>query len=367
MNRIFVIGLLFLCANINLLIAQKVDLSSVDEFFKVTSTLKEGKEMSIEQWKAFDSSRSYERYAKRKDPFVINSIRNTINIVFGNDVLAKKDSILGITQEEMKQDPIKMFKKGILNNYLSINKNYESIKSFRDNYDFNALVERAKQRLSSFLGLPMDSITKLKPVYFLFVTADGKNNEDAIYVDFNFIYLETERQRIDFLAHEFFHNYREQLENHNFNYKNYMNRCVDMIQNEGIADLIDKAEGYKKYFSDTGELPESAEMWENLYNQAPHDMERLQNLILKYSKKEISEKNMENELDDIIRFNGHPIGFFMADHIVSAGYKKELLVSFYNPYEFFCLYNKAAKKQNIFQLSNEFMDYLKSLTKEYYH
>jgi hypothetical protein len=56
----------------------------------------------------------------------------------------------------------------------------------------------------------------------------------------------------------------------------------------------------------------------------------------------------------------------MAGHIVSAGYKNELLISFYNPYEFFNLYNKAAKKQHIFQLSNEFMDYLKGLTKEYY-
>jgi len=366
MNRVFAIGLLFLCANINLSIAQTIDFSSVDEFFKVTSTLKEGKIISMEQWKAFESSCCYEKYAKRKDQFVINSIRNTMNIVFGNDALAMKDSILSITQEEMRKDPKKMFQKGILNNYLSINKNYESIKSFRDNYDFNALVEKAKQRLSSFLGLSIDSITKLKPVYFLFVTADGKNNEDAIYVDFNLIYKKTEKQRIDFLAHEFFHNYREKLENHNFNYKNYMNHCIDMIQNEGTADLIDKTEGYRKYFTDSEESPEITEIWENLYNQAQNDIKRLQNLILKYSKNEISEDDMGNELDDILRFNGHPIGFFMAGHIVSAGYKNELLASFYNPYEFFNLYNKAAKEHNIFQLSNEFMDYLKGLTKEYY-
>jgi hypothetical protein len=366
MNRIFAIVLLFLCANVNLSIAQSIDLSSVDEFFKVTSTLKEGKEISTEQWKSFDSSCSYVKYVKRKDQFVINSIKNTIDIVFGNDTLAKKDSILSITQEEMKNDPKKMFKKGILNNYLNINKNYESIKSFRQNYDFNALVGKARQRLSSFLGLSTDSTTRLKPVYFLFVTADGKNNEDAIYVDFNLIYKKTEKQRFDFLAHEFFHNYREKFENHNFNYKNSMNHCVDMIQNEGIADLIDKTEGYKKYFDGSGESPEITVIWENLYNQAQNDIERLQNLVLKYSKNEISENDMGNELDDIIRFNGHPIGFFMADHILSAGYKNELLDSFYNPYEFFSLYNKAAKEQNIFQLSNEFMDYLKGLTKEYY-
>ena len=366
MNRIFLFGLLILCANINISIAQTVDLTSVDEFFKVTSTLKEEGKISVEQWKDFDNSSGYKRFAESKNKFLINTIKSSINIVFSKGIKAEKDSILNISKEEMIENKTLMLKKLILTNYIDVSNNYDSIKSFRENYDFNALVEKAKQRLSSFLGKPIDATTEFNPVYFFVISADGSNKQDAIYADFNLIYKITEKQRIDFLAHEFFHNYREKYENHDFNYKSDLNFCIDMIQNEGIADQIDKTEGYEKYYTDVVELPEMVETMVNLYNQAEEDLERLHNSILKYSKEKISEKEMVDELIEIVKFNGHPIGFFMANHIVSAGYKNEMLKTFYNPYEFFNLYNKAAKEQNLFQLSDEFMEYLKGLTKKYY-
>ena len=366
MNKIFLIGLLILCANINISIAQTVDLTSVDEFFKVTSTLKEGKKISVEQWKAFDSSGGYRKYAEREDKRRINIIKSSINIVFDNSSKAEKDSILGIPEKDLNNNIALWVKKHMLINYLDIKDNFDSIKSFRENYDFNAFIGKTIKRLSSFLGEPIDTSFRFKTVYFHFMEADGSNVSEGIFIDFNKIYKETEEQRIDFLAHEFFHNYRENYENHDFNYKNDLNHCIDFIQNEGIADLIDKSEGYEKYFTKEGESSEMVEIWVNLYNQAQEDLERLQNLIMKYSKGVISEKVMVDGIIEIVKYNGHPIGFFMANHIVSAGYKNEMLKTFYNPYEFYSLYNNAAKEQNLFQLSDEFMNYLKELTKEYY-
>ena len=259
-----------------------------------------------------------------------------------------------------------LLKKLILTNYIDVNDNYDSIKSFRENYDFNALIENAKQRLSSFLGKPIDSTTEFKPVYFFFINADGSHAEDAIYIDFNLVYKITEEQRIDFLAHEFFHNYRGKYENHDFNYKSDLNFIIDMIQNEGIADQIDKTEGYEKYYTYVIELPEMVETMVNLYNQAEEDLEKFQNSIIKYSKDEISETELVDDIIEIVKFNGHPIGFFMANQIINAGFRNEMLQSFNNPYKFYFLYNKAANKLNRFQLSDEFMDYLSKITKEYY-
>jgi len=352
---------LFFGINISLSIAQTVDLTSVDEFFKVTSALKEGKEISKTQWGNFDSSACYKNYATRQNQFVINTIKSSIRIVFGRDSLFKKDSILNITKTDMKKSPKMMFRKNLLINYLSVNNNYESIKSFRENYDFNKLLDKSKQRLSSFLGQSLDSTIEFKPIYFLFITADGKNNDDALYVDLNLIYKKTESQRINFLAHELFHNYREYFENHNFNYKTDLNYILDMIQNEGIADLIDKNNGYKSYFTEQGKLSEQGEIFINLYHDAPNDLERLQDLVIKYSNKEISETKMIDKLMNIVKYNGHPIGFYMANQIVKAGYQNQMLKTFYNPYKFYDLYNKAAKKNNISQLSNEFMEYLNYL------
>lgn len=366
MNKIFSIGFLILYANINLSLAQTVDLTSVDEFFKVTSTLKLGKEISEKQWNDFDISSGYKGFAESENKFIINTIKTSINIVFGNGKKSEKESILSISNVDMLNNKTLLLKKLILTNYLEINKNYDSIKSFRKNYDFNALIEKAKQKLSSFLGTPIDSTTEFKPVYFLFINADGKDADNAIYIDFTLIYKMTEEQRMNFLAHEFFHNYRRKYENHDFNYKSDLNFIIDMIQNEGIADQIDKTEGFVNYYNNVMKSPELAKIMMNLYNQAEEDLEIFQNIIVKYSKSKISEKETIDQILEVYKFNGHHIGYYMSNQIVKAGYKNEMIITFYNPYEFYSLYNKAAKGQNIFRLNDEFMNYLEDITREYY-
>ena len=228
--------IILLISNYSISVAQDVDLTSVDEFFKVTSTLKAGKEISQKQWEQFDSSSTYAIFSQNKNKKIIHVIKSSIQKVFGNKV----------TNEEIPNDKTGLLEKLVLTNYQDINNNYLSIKSFRDNYDFNTLLMKAKQRLNSFLCCDtLDSSIKWKPVYFFFLSADGKDMDNALFIDFNLIYKLTEQQRIDFLAHEFFHNYRTHFENHEFNYANDINFMLDMIQNEGIADQIDKYMGYK--------------------------------------------------------------------------------------------------------------------------
>ena len=61
---------------------------------------------------------------------------------------------------------------------------------------------------------------------------------------------------------------------------------------EGIADQIDKAIGYEKYYSEVIRSIELSEIMINLYNQAEDDLKKLQNIIVSYSKGEISENDM---------------------------------------------------------------------------
>jgi len=130
--------------------------------------------------------------------------------------------------------------------------------------------------------------------------------------------------------------------------------------------MIDKTDGYKNYYTKVIQEPELAEIMVSLYKQVPEDLGKIQDMILKYAVAEISENELIDEWIKIVKFNGHAIGFFMANQIEKAGYENEMLESFYNPYAFFALYNKAAKKQKIFQLSDEFMAYLRSATEEFY-
>lgn len=366
MDRLFIIGLLLLITNVNKSNAQTVDLTSVDEFFRVTSTLKQGKVISEEQWNTFDNSNGYKKYAASDNDFLITTIKSSIEIVFGDGEKSERDSIIHISEKDMSESKTLMLKKLILENYQDINENYIPIKSFREDYNFNSLIEKSIQRLGSFLMTPIDSTIEFKPVFFFFLYSDGKDAEDALYIDFNLIYKMTEQQRIDFLAHEYFHNYRRYFENHDFNYKCDLNFMIDMIQNEGIADQIDKSRGYETYYLEVVKSPELSEIMMNLYNQAEDDLEKIQNVVVRYSKSEINENDMIDEILEVYKFNGHAIGLYMSNQIIKAGYRKELTKTFYNPYEFYKLYNSSAMKNNSFQLSDAFMDYLKNITKEYY-
>ncbi len=349
--------IILLISNYSISVAQDVDLTSVDEFFKVTSTLKAGKEISQKQWEQFDSSSAYAIFTQNKNKKIIHVIKSSIQKVFGNKV----------TNEEIPNDKTSLLEKLVLTNYQDINNNYLSIKSFRDNYDFNTLLMKAKQRLNSFLCCDtLDSSIKWKPVYFFFLSADGKDMDNALFIDFNLIYKLTEQQRIDFLAHEFFHNYRTHFENHEFNYANDINFMLDMIQNEGIADQIDKYMGYKKYFSDVLTSPEETEIFTTLYNNAENDIKQLQTIIVQYSKKRIDKKLCIDKLLEIYKYNGHAIGFYMSNQIIKAGYKKEMVKSFYNPYKFYQLYNLAACKNKTVMLNDDFMIFLKNITQGYY-
>lgn len=338
--------------------AQSVDLSSVDAFFDVTSTLKSGKEISNDQWSNFDSSTVYKQYSKRENKFVINTLKEAIQLVFGATETTEIDSILYISKEEMTQNKELLVKKLIVDNYININEDYEDIILFRNSYDFEGLVYESKLKLSSFLGHPIDSLTGLKPLYFFFASADAADKGDAIIADLNLIYRQSEEQRIELMAHEYFHNYRERFENHDFNYKCDLNYTIDMIQNEGIADMIDKTEGYEKYYSNDFYESDLSTIMVELYKSAEKDLERFHDLVIEYSQNKVSKDSMVNGIIEIVKFNGHPIGFYMANKIANAGYREQMIETFYDPFEFYKLYNMAAKKSNSFQLSEEFMEFI---------
>lgn len=288
-----------------------------------------------------------------------------MQIAFSNNLENEKNRILNLSQEEISENKALMLEKLVLTNYLEINQNYSDLKVFREEYDFDSLHTKAIQRLGSFLKTSIDTTVQFKPIRFVFISSDGKESEDALYIDLNLIYNMTEQQRIDFIAHEFFHSYRGYLENHDFNYKNDLNFMLDMIQNEGIADQIDKSKSYDYYFSEVSKSPTS-EIMIQLYNQAETDLEKIHDIVMSYALNQISEDEMIDKLIEVYKFNGHAIGFYMSNQIVKAGYEDEMVKNFYNPYKFYSLYNLAAKNNGIFLLSNEFMEFMKNRTEKYY-
>ncbi len=352
MKRILIFLFLIKCS---FSFAQNIDLTSVDEFLKVSDLLKMKKEVNVEQWHQLDSSTAYSIFAHSKDNTIINIVKTTMQDVFGYS-----DNKGQINNDGWLETLIKA-------NFEEIKRNYSEIKKFRDSYDFKSLILNAKSRLQTFLRCDsLNTSVKWKPVYFLFLNADGKDMEEALVIDFNLIYRMTEEQRINFLAHEFFHVYRAHFENHDFNYANDINFMLDMIANEGIADQIDKYMGYEEYYSTVSRSQKLAEEFVSLYSNAPKDIAILQTIIVQYAEQKIDKDTCVDKLLKIYKYNGHALGFYMSQQIINAGLKKEMLESFYNPYEFYRLYHMATNKNNGSPSSKEFMNYLKRITEQYY-
>lgn len=329
--------------------AQNVDLSSVDEFFKITDKLKNGEEISDNDWNNFEKSKAYAIFTNK---YIIDIAKLSIRNVFGSCNINIDNSN-------------NLLKTLVLANYEEINYNYSSLKTFRDNYDFESLIYNAKSRLQSFLMCELDSSVEWKPVYFLFLSKDGQDRDSAIVIDLNLIYKMTEQQRIDFIAHEFFHVYRSHFENHDFNYANDICFALDMIANEGIADQIDKYNmDYEQYYSTEIGSQELKDEFINLYENAEKDIEYLQDIIVQYSKNQIDKETCIDKLIEIYKYNGHALGFYMSNQIIMAGLKDEMIKEFYKPYEFYRLYSLALYKNKGISLNDDFLGFLKEATGE---
>lgn len=335
--------------------AQNVDLSSVDEFLNITALLKNGEEVNMEQWNQLDISAAYSIFSNSKDNTIPNIVKAVMLDVFGCS------GGKGQTQNGS------LLETSVRANYEDIKKNYSEIRKFRDNYDFESLISNAKFRLQTFLGCEqLDASVKWKPVYFFFLSQDGKELDNAIVLDFNLIYRMTEEERINFLAHEFFHVYRAHFEHHEFNYANDINFAIDMIANEGIADQIDKYMGYDQYFSNFSKSKELASEFKRLYNNAPKDIKYLQTTIAQYAANQIDKDTCIDRLISIYKYNGHALGFYMSNQIIKAGLRDEMIKEFHNPYEFFRLYSLALPKDEKASLNDDFLLFLKAETEQYY-
>lgn len=132
---------------------------------------------------------------------------------------------------------------------------------------------------------------------------------------------------------------------------------LELILTEGVPDLIDKKLTMRAGFT------EELKFGEFLLESGKATLANLDSLLMTVSvgKKEVTKKDIE----DIAPMSGHVPGFYMSDIIERNGYKKQIVKNVRNPFEFFYIYNKAAKKDKAkpHVLSDQTMAYLKAVEK----
>jgi hypothetical protein len=148
------------------------------------------------------------------------------------------------------------------------------------------------------------------------------------------------------LAHEAFHLYRDRKREFHFPEKDSPDYPIvwilDQIENEGIGDLINRAPLYYNAgcFAETDEAARFHQEQE-----AQPSIIRIMDAILREMAAHPSLcGQLGRQLQSFVPQSGHPTGFFMARVILRQHGKEALVRAVRNPFQFFSLYNDAARK-----------------------
>jgi len=341
----------------------KIDFSSVDEFFKLTNKLETGIEPTNEEWTQLLDTHGYYCATEANSPLVKKVVRRMMNAAFNPNYKMLRDSISSLSNEEIMNNSEFFLSKRVLENYLDMKNHLWELKKFRDSAIFQTIKSDSKERLKTFLINPVDSLIKVPSINILCFDADGFSTEDGIILDLNLMYKLSYAGTVNFLAHEMFHTYRRNFVNQNFTYGlSEFTDQLNHLQDEGIADLIDKKENAWESPSMIAGMPKPfLNKYAETYKNTPRILARLDSITCSFLDNKITKEQFADEMKNFFFLSGHPNGYYMSKLIKNAGFESDLKKTFYNPVAFIQLYNKVAKKRGEYVFSKKFMDYIEKM------
>lgn len=169
-------------------------------------------------------------------------------------------------------------------------------------------------------------------------------------------------------AHEAFHYYRNQKEE--FRFPTFEDPyystiwIMNQIENEGIADQIDKVNLYYKpgCYADTREGRNYSK-----YMGIQRDLiPKMDSMFIEIANHPDSAKVFSKRLSRMIPRSGHQTGFYMCNAIINEFGVKSLKSIVRNPFEFFKLYQKASLKNQDYPLfSDKSLEFIEILEERY--
>jgi hypothetical protein len=170
------------------------------------------------------------------------------------------------------------------------------------------------------------------------------------------------------MAHESFHLYRDRQQEIELPEEDHPDYPVlwtlDQMENEGIGDLINRKALYygNGCLADT----ERASKLQEEQRAQPATLRIMDAFLSEMADDPDLVEGMGRQLRRFIPQSGHPTGFFMANIIEEELGTEALVEVVRNPFAFFTLYNKAARKNGTAPvLSSKAMTLLRSLERKY--
>jgi hypothetical protein len=332
--------------------ADGFDFSAMDKIWEIISILERDEEPPDNAWVDLTRTPGYAALILHEKYYGLDFLKRNLRLVF-------KPSL----HEELEKD--------------SQNR---SVRHFLDLKEREAEIKAFQVRLQN-PSAKAEPLKLLKP-WFPAGTLDGQGSVPASFIVFDddarggygrlifdIIYaLEEGEEFIPLFAHEAFHYIRGKSMAYDEGNMLLLHQnilwSIDMIQNEGIADQIDKVatlfEGGSRF-----ESSYARRYRENLA-ESPRILSTLDDLLCRLADDNPDYDKIGRDMRKAVPMSGHPTGYFMTRTILERLGNEELVRTFNNPFAFFYLYNAAAiKDTGLPRLSNGAILGLHELEKMY--
>lgn len=323
--------------------AQRLNTDAIDAFWRVVDRLERDKPLTDSLWNAYYDLPGNKAYMHANRPAEeVAEHRRYLEFVFRPSV---RDSLK--TLPDQNDD--------ILDNLVYIRDHEAALRAYTDTVVLPAYLsgcrDLALQYLPKGKHLPIPSDLT---IYIMAIAFDGAFQGSHMYFGIARVY-EYDRFRKGALAgHELHHQMRvdDSLRRPVTADDSAAFTAVDLVNNEGSADLIDKM----LVIDNPGQVFRAAGNLHRLMDRAPAAIRALDSCFRRGS----------GDYDAILNYSsGHLPGMYMADVIRRGGLTAELVAHDDNPFRFFYYYNQAAaldpRKPPVF--SAEAMGYLRGLEK----
>lgn len=350
----FILTAVFITAS-SFLFAQTFEDATCYKYFEITARLKKGDSLSRAEWKNFLSDKAIQDYMADQgvDDKYFESYRKSLQIVY----MPKNAAIL----QKRLEDPGSYWLTYMINQY-KINedgmKEYlrqidQDPKSYFDisyKYAYAALPKKAHKKLP---GLKVAII----PIH-----NDAHAQKDMIIYTLLCAYKNDQNRMGALGGHELHHMLRPQPEFDIAPQDNSPVTAMYRVLNEGSADMVDK-----KYMTEAATLllPEQR-YFQEFFDEGKKLLPHMDSLLQKNPE---TWKNLK--VKDFFKgtpySGGHVPGTYMVHYIEKNGLKRELLQSMDDPFAFFLIYDKAARKDKEipFRFSDAALQNIKNLRNKY--
>ena len=329
------------------------DFSAIDRMWGIVSVLEKDQEPSEDAWEALVRTPGYAALVSREWYYNLDFLKRNLRLVF---------------KPSQSNELEKVSQNRSVRHFIKLKEKKADLQKFQARVQASSALTESLDLLTE--RLPEGSIksSDAPPSAFIVFDKDARGGYGLLLFDLIYA-LELGEMFIPLYAHEAFHYYRDKFaafsEGDILLVHQGILMALNMIQNEGLADLIDKPAS----IFEGGPRADSSYALEYRKNMAesPRILGTLDKLLCSLSDTpEAQDEGIGWKMVEAVPQSGHPTGFFMARTVSEKIGEEDLIRTFNNPFAFFYLYNAAAAMDpTLPRMSNKAIAVLFELERKY--